>query len=279
MSYPVYGRYAAPEPPSMLTCLHTYDGVAPTTSDHEPKVGVLDQSDLIAQGIRCSTFIPGAKDVDALGSCTANATTAHLSSILDQPTFDKFVYGSTTYSTTPGVYADVVGAEKGAIRFYYEETHQTGDPSQEWPPTDCGSSGPFIFSEAQRLGYIRSQRICDLSAESFCSLLQIDSVLMGSPWFYSWEQPDAQGFVDGGGTAQDLQDAINSGVAGGHETCPCAIEKIAFQSGSRQIDPFNTIIRDRNSWGKAWGDNGECRFHLSTLLMLGGNIDVRQLVK
>ena len=50
-------------------------------------MGVLDQSDLLAQGIDTSELVPGAKEVDALGSCTANAFHAHLSTVVDQNTF------------------------------------------------------------------------------------------------------------------------------------------------------------------------------------------------
>ena len=66
MSYPVYGRYAVAESPSMLACLHQYDGTTPLkVVDHEPKVGVLDQSDLIAQiaGPVGKAGTTGARDI------------------------------------------------------------------------------------------------------------------------------------------------------------------------------------------------------------------------
>ena len=277
MSYPCYGRYAVAEPPSNLELLHFHDTSVPLKLvDHEPKVGVLDQSDLLAQGIRCSQFIPGAKDVDALGSCTANATTAALSVLLDQPMFTKFVYGTPSFSKVGGVYDDVVGAERGAIVFYHDETVQTGSPSTEWPPTDCGSSGPFIVSELKRLGYASGSKIAH-DALSICSLLQDGPVLLGSPFFYSWEQPTADGFIDGNGSAAALQAAIQSGLAGGHETTICAIETLAFRP-TGDLDLLNTVLRVRNSWGKAFADGGDFRVHLNTLVMLGNQCDFRQLV-
>lgn len=78
MSNHAYGRFQVAEAPSALRALHFHTTEKLKTVDHEPKVAVLDQEDLLAQGIRVSQFIQGAKDVDALGSCTAQATVAKL---------------------------------------------------------------------------------------------------------------------------------------------------------------------------------------------------------
>src|ERR1017187_4214531 len=119
MSSPTYGRFHLAEAPSVLRTLHVHDGVSPLKEvDHEPKVAVLDQSDLLAQGIRCSTFIPGAQDADALGSCTANATVSALSNLLSPADFSAFIKANS--------YVDVVSAEKAAISFYHACTDQTG---------------------------------------------------------------------------------------------------------------------------------------------------------
>ena len=45
-----------------------------------------------------------------------------------------------------------------------------------------------------------------------------------------------------------------------------------------QVTPAGTVLRVRNSWGKAWGDGGSFRIHLSTLAALGHYCDFRQLV-
>jgi hypothetical protein len=271
-----YGRYQAPEPPSNLASLHIHDGTTPLREvDHEPKMAVLDQEDLLAQGIYVDTFIPGAQRVDALGSCTANATTVALSNVLTSAEFAVYVAQLGRVLTDGDVYADTVGAERAAIGFYHATTDLTGDPGQEWPPTDCGSSGPYIVNELQRLKLIGGQRIAH-GAQNIISLLQTGCVLLGSPFFFLWEEPDAAGFVDGKGTAADLQAAIQSGVAGGHETTIAAVEKLALTAAG-QVIPQSTVLRVRNSWGPSFGDAGSFRIHLSTLVSLGGQCDFRAI--
>lgn len=273
-----YGRIQVAEPPSALLRLHVHDGSTPLREvDHEPKNGVLDQSDLLAQGIRCSTFIPGAQDVDALGSCTANATISALSNLHDEADFVTITKNLAGYEASGAAsFADAVGAERAAIGFYHGCTDQTGDPASEWPPTDCGSSGPYIFQYAKRLRLCSTERVAH-GAQNIVSLLQRDGILQGTPFFFAWEEPDNSGFVDGKGTTADLEAAIRSGVAGGHETYISAIEKLTL-SQTGQVIPGQTVLRVRNSWGRPWGDHGSFRIHLSTLVMLGGNCDFRQLI-
>ena len=277
MSAPAYGRYQVAEPPSSMSGVHLHAGGPLKVVDHEPKVAVLDQSDLHAQGIHVPTFIKGAKDVDALGSCTAQATTSALSNVLHVAKFVDFVenLGDQAVSTAL-VYTNTAAAERAAIGFYHAETMQTGDPAEEWPPTDCGSSGPFIVDELKVLGYINGAKIAH-GAQNIVSLMQTGGILIGSPWLNAWEQPNALGFIDGTGTLSALEDQIRRGIAGGHETFLSAIEKLTLTGGGL-VDPFHTILRIRNSWGKGWGDHGSCLIHLSTLVALGQYIDFRQLV-
>lgn len=267
MSYPAYGRFAAPEPYSALTLIHRHTGQALKEVDHEPKNAVLDQSDLRAQGIYCSQFIPGAGDPDALGSCTCNADTSALSNVLPEAEYLK-VTGASSYG-------DTVGLEKFAITTYHGVTDQTGDTTQEWPPTDCGSTGAYVYQYDHAKGWVGSQAIAH-GPQDLVSLLQTGGVLQGTPFFTAWEEPDAQAFVDGAGTQADLEAAIRSGVAGGHETYISAIEKLALTATGLVI-PGKTIMRVRNSWSKTWGDNGSFRIHLSTLAMLGSYCDFRSL--
>ncbi|HEX5347862.1 MAG TPA: hypothetical protein VFW64_12310 [Pseudonocardiaceae bacterium] len=265
---PAYGRYQVAEPLSALLRTHVHDGRPLREVDWEPKVGVLDQSDLLAQSIRCSEFIPGATDPDALGSCTANGTTSALSNLLDEQDFLNLV-GAPTY-------ADVVAAEKWAISFYHQCSDQTGDPSQEWPPTDCGSSGPYIVSELKALNLAAGDRIAH-GADSIVSLMQDGGLLIGSPWLNDWEEPNSAGFIDGDGSVATLQQQIKDGVAGGHETFLSAVERLALTETGRVI-PERTVLRGRNSWSARWGDHGSYRVYLSTLVALGQYCDFRLLV-
>jgi hypothetical protein len=269
-----FGRYHAPEPLHNLTLVHRHLGETLTTVDHEPALGVLDQEDYFAQEIDTSALVAGAKKVDALGNCVYNAFTAALSNL------GPAVYAA--YLKALGIEAPsfpwtaVVTGEEAAIVAYHRGTDQTGDPSQEWPPTDCGSSGQYAVAFGQSLGVVSSQKIAQ-TPQDLASLLQTSGVLEGTPFFNAWMDPGANAFVDGKGSADDLQAAINSGVAGGHETHISAIEAIEI-SASGLVIPEKTVLRVRNSWSKSWGDAGSFRIHLSTLAGLGSYCDFRSLV-
>ncbi len=262
-----YGRFQVPEAPSALLRVHLHKDTPLKTVDHEPKVDVLDQEDLFAQDIHVSQFIPGAKDVDALGSCTANATTSALSNCLSETDFLALIKASS--------YASTVAAEEWAIKFYHACTDQTGDPSTEWPPTDCGSSGPYVVQECQRMGLVAGDQIAT-GAQNLVSLMQINGVLAGIPFLAAWEDPNAAGFVDGDGSLATLESQIRQGVAGGHEIYLSAVEKLDLTE-TGVVLPHSTVIRFRNSWSASWGDHGSGRFHLSTLVALASHCDFRQL--
>lgn len=265
MSFPCYGRYQTAEPYASLATAHRYSGEDLKVVHHPPKVGVLDQSDLIEQGIIVSSFIPGApQNVDALGSCTANGTTAAISNTLPEEKFLS-VTGASSYE-------DVKGAERFAIEFYHKCTDQTGDPSTEWPPTDCGSSGVYIVDELRSMSLASGDKIAT-TATDIVSLLQSDGVLIGSPWFYAWEEPTSDGFIDTGG----IEAAIRSGVAGGHETYWWGVDALGLTS-SGAVDPTRTVIVGRNSWSDTWGDLGDYRTHLSTFMAIASHCDWRQIV-
>lgn len=274
----MYGRVQVPESHNTLARdLHLHTNEPLKTVDWEPPLAVIDQQDLLEQGIDCSTFIPDAmKGIDALGSCTMNATTAKLSSFLGTAEFlalPSKLPGLTLPALTR--LDDTVSAEKLAIGLYHLVTWSTGVPSQEWPRVDCGSSGPYIVELLQRLQIAKGALVAS-GAQNIASLLQKGAVLQGTPWLNPWEEPGPDGFIDGDGTHDTLAAQIQQGVAGGHETLITAIEKIELTQTGRVIS-HNTVVRVRNSWSKAWGDNGSCRMHLSTLDALASYCDFRLL--
>jgi len=264
-----FGRYQVAEPLRLET-LHFHRGEPLVEVNHEPPVPVLDQEDLIAQGIRTSELVPGAPDVDALGSCTCNAGTVSLAGHLAAKVGPQAVTDAGLSLT------DAVANERFAIKLYHSVTYQTGDPAQEWPPTDCGSTGLYVCRELETQGLIKSHRSAH-DVHGLVSLMQTGTVIMGSPWFNAWMEPDASGFVDGQGTIEDLQRALDSGVAGGHETCVSAVERVVWAT-QHKLDLEACVVRVRNSWGPRWGDHGSFRIHLSTLQRLAGYVDYKQFV-
>jgi hypothetical protein len=273
------GRIQVPEPLENLLHTHTRDYGAPLKEvSHPPRVGVLDQSDLTAQGIDVADIVPGATPgTDALGSCTANATTAKLSSFLPLTAFIGYLHQFSGCTIAPDTaLTDVVNAEKAAIGFYHYCTDQTGDQSQEWPPTDCGSSGVYIVQALQKLDLV-SHALIASGADNIVSLLQQGSLIVGQPFLYAWEEPASNGMVDGDGSSATLHEQLKEGVAGGHETELYAIEKLTLLP-SGHVDPFNTILRLRNSWSGSWGDAGDYLIHLSTFVSFGGQCDFRLFV-
>lgn len=265
------GRFHVAEPASTLRTLHRHDGADLRPVDHEPPLAPLDQENLLSQDIHTSQIIPGASDADALGSCVCNAATAHLSTLLARPRFAALIGANTV-----DPYSETVAAERYAIRLYHQTTDLTGDPATEWPPTDCGSSGVFVCKELRAQGITTGFRTA-ASPLDVPSLLQTGTVIVGCPWFNSWFEPDPAGFVDGFGGPDDLDAAISSGVAGGHETCVVALERVEQLPGGA-VDPGRTVLRVRNSWGPGWADHGDYRVHLSTWAALAHYVDFRQAI-
>ena len=262
-----FGRFQVSEAPSALKRWHFRTEPILQPMNWEPLNAVLDQEDLIAQGIDTSQLIPGAAQVDALGSCTANATMSALSHVLSVDSYLEF--------TKAVSYDDTKTIEEAAITFYHECTDETGVPADEWPPNDCGSTGPYIVQELETQGLISGDLIAS-GPDNICSLLQKGGLLVGQPFLNAWMQPDANGFIDGDGSYATLQAQLAQGVAGGHETYLCGLEKVEFHPNGT-VDPSKTIIRFRNSWGSSWGDHGNYRAHLSTYVALGTYCDFRQL--
>ena len=270
MSYPdvrstLFGRYQVAEP-MRFDLLHLHQGEPLKEISWDIPIPVMDQEDLTQQGIDTATLIPGAATADALGSCTANATTASLAQR----------YISLGKDLPEGLSAtDAKADEEYAIRFYHACTDQTGDPAQEWPPADCGSTGLYCCQELQKQGLISSYRTAT-GAVNALSLLQTGTVIQGTPWFNSWFNADSQGFVDGDGSIEAFWAAVKSGVAGGHETCQHAITQLAQANGRVELD--KTYIKVRNSWSASFALQGDFLMHASTLQFLSSHVDYKQFI-
>ncbi|WP_330306251.1 MULTISPECIES: hypothetical protein [unclassified Streptomyces] len=242
-----------------LEWLHEHAGAVLKPASHTPRIPVLDQEDLFAQGIRVSQVVAGGKDVDALGSCTGNAGTAAVSLLLDD-----------TEAKAAGLdLTGAKGAEEWAIGLYAEAT-ALDDADGRFPPVDTGSSGLGIAKALKRRGLVGHYRHAT-TATAVASLLQTGPVLLGVPWFRDWFEPDRHGFVDGG-------DWASSPLAGGHEICVIALEQVV-QDHAGRIEPGSTVIRFRNSWSRSWGDDGDGLMTLATYQALRRYIDAIQLRK
>lgn len=264
-----FGRYQVAEP-VQFELLH-HRARALTTVDHEPPVPVLDQEDLLAQGIDVTAIVLGAvKGTDALGSCTCNAGTVSLAERRAAAGDRAAALGEAVVDGQTLTGTDAVADERFAIALYHAVTDQTGDPSQEWPPTDCGSTGLYVCTELRKLNLINGYRV-GANVAAALDLLLDGTVIFGTPFFNAWMEPDHDGFIDGDGSAEALERAIRSGVAGGHEMCLTAVERAAD-------DLSQVVVRVRNSWSEAWGDHGSCRLHASTLQRLGAYVDYKQFV-
>jgi len=268
-----FGQVASPAPLQ----LHRLHVTAPAAQlrevEHQVPIPVLDQEDLLKQGIDTSQLVKGALKVDALGSCTCNAGTAHLAERMAAAGKDSADLGGITLA--PGSTSAVV-AEQFAILLYHAVTDQTGSPASEWPPTDCGSSGYYVCSELEHLGYASTYKTGS-GVLGALSLLQSGTVMQGLPWFKAWFEPDSQGFIDGDGSVDAFMAALDSGVAGGHETLQTGIPQLAVTS-SGQVDLASTVIRVRNSWSAAFGLSGDFLIHASTLDLLSAYADFKQIV-
>lgn len=258
-----FGRVHKIEPLAAARLHFHREGGALAEVSHTVPIPVLDQEDLHKQGIDTSKVVKGAPKADALGSCTANATTASLAER----------YAAAGKALPPGLSAsDAVADEVWAIKFYAADTSAAGNP---WPPTDGGSTGLDCCKQLEREKLISSYKV-PVGALGALSALQSGSVIQGTPFFYAWMQPDSEGFIDGDGSADALQAAIESGVAGGHETCQYAIPQLALSKG--KVDLAKTVIEVRNSWSATWGVKGSFYLHASTLDMLAQYVDFKQFV-
>ncbi|MCI3279208.1 hypothetical protein [Streptomyces cylindrosporus] len=252
------GRHLVLDPRS-LAYRRRYSGEPINPVEWSPKVPVLDQQDLLAQGIRTSELFQGVPDVDALGSCTANAATALVSVLHDAATLAEVGLDVTAPAA----------AERWAIGLYSDATHRDQWHEQAWPDQDCGSSGLGVAKALRHRGLI-DQYGHATTAEELCSLLQTGPVLIGMPWFNAWFEP-----VGSAALLDDIPNWEESGLAGGHEVCGIALEDVVYDS-TGGLDYARTILRPQNSWKRSWGDNGCFRLSLALYQRLRKQFDVIQ---
>ncbi|MFF7476690.1 hypothetical protein [Streptomyces sp. NPDC008092] len=256
--HPKLGRHLVLDPRT-LAYQRPYAGEPLKPAEWEPTVPVLDQEDLLAQGIRTSEMFQGVEDVDALGSCTGNSGTELISALHDAKTLADAGLDIT----------DPVAAEKWAIGLYSDASHRDQWMDQNWPTTDCGSSGLGVAKALRSRGLI-DQYGTATSALELCRDLQHGGLLAGMPWFKAWFEP-----VGSSALLDDIPDWEKSPIAGGHELYVSALEQVR-QTAAGRIDYKRTIIRLRNHWTRSWGDNGSFRMSLAIYQKLRKQIDLLQ---
>ncbi|MFE4915793.1 hypothetical protein ACFRCX_30275 [Streptomyces sp. NPDC056652] len=249
------GRHQVLDPRS-LAYQRPYDGQPLRVTEWEPRIPVLDQQHLLAQGIRTSESYGLDGDVDALSSCTGNAGTALLSIILAKA--EASAAGLDT--------DDATAAEHFAIGLYADASARDQWRDATWPTQDVGSSGLGVAKALRERGLI-DQYGHATTAEELCALLQTGPVLMGLPWHAAFSEAGSDGFIDAD------PNWSTSPIEGGHEVCITALESVATSDGV--LFPAQTVIRFRNSWGN-WADHGDGRLTLSTYLALRDQIDICQ---
>ena len=225
----------------------------------QPNVPILDQSNLISQGVHTGEFIKGVADVDSLGSCTAHATMYAASVICGVDHIKKAHFDLSTPAKI----------EETCIKWYSRFTGRDQFLRENWPLDDCGSSGLGASKTLQKDYGLIGKYEWAKNAEGVCSMLQKGPIIVGMPWYNAFFDPDKYGFIDHDSTWDQ------SGVAGGHEVAWCALEKVV-QKHDGTIDTAKSIIAFPNSWNRGWGDAGWGRMHLSTYQKLRSQIDVIQ---
>ncbi|MFI1161353.1 hypothetical protein [Streptomyces sioyaensis] len=251
------GRHRVLDPRS-LAYRRPYTGETIRTVEWAPRVPVLDQQDLLKQGIHTSQMFDGVQDIDALGSCTANAATACLSVLLTHDACAKAGLDTT----------NAAAAEKWAIGLYADATRADQWLDYTWPSDDCGSSGLGVAKALRRRGLI-DQYGHAKTAEELCMLLQTGPVLMGVPWHTAWFEPTSSTAL-----LDEIPNWEKSPVAGGHEVLITALESVAEVEGDFSYE--HTVIRCRNSWTAGWGDQGSFRLSLAVYQRLRSEIDLIQ---
>ncbi|WP_329131564.1 hypothetical protein OG552_10535 [Streptomyces sp. NBC_01476] len=255
--HPRFGRHQVLDART-LAYRRSYSGEPIKPADHEPNLPVLDQEDLIDQGIRTSELFPGLDDLPALGSCGGNSGTEVAAALL-----------TPVEATAVGLdVTDAVAAEKYAIGVYSDATKRDEWHDVQFPSDDCGTSGLAIAK------VLRSRGICDqygtaTTAEEFARDMGHGTCLFGMPWYQAWFEPTSSALLD------DVTGWENSPIDGGHLVTATALEKVTFTK-TGDLDPKRTIVRLRNHWTTSWGDGGSFRLSLDLYQQISDQVDIIQ---
>lgn len=152
-------------------------------------------------------------DQGHVGSCTANALVGALNSAPD------FGGGRALNETD-------------AVAIYELETQMEGQP---YPPNDPGGSGLMVCKAAKKMGLIHSYRHA-LGVTHALEALVLRPVIIGIPWYSTFDQPANDGLVEVGPHAS---------IRGGHEVV------------ADGIDADNQLLWCWNSWGAGYGLGGK----------------------
>lgn len=102
-------------------------------------------------------------------------------------------------------------------------------------PQYAGTSVLAGLKVGKRLGYFEEYRWAFGIDDLIMGLGRNGPAVLGIPWFQSMYSPDSEGFIKPGGQ-----------LAGGHAIL------------ARAVNVNTEVITLRNSWGKEWGQNGDC---------------------
>lgn len=162
-------------------------------------------------------------DQGNLGSCTGNAMAGMLMT-------DPFwTHGRAL-------------TEHDAVTLYSDATKLDRYPGH-YPPSDTGSSGRAVAHAAKKRGYCSAYRHA-FGIDHALGALVIAPVIIGIPWYDSFDTPDKHG---------EISIAPHAQVRGGHE-----VELLGISVELEQV-------RGVNSWGSSWGDKGSFSMSWATL--------------
>ena len=169
-------------------------------------------------------------DQGDIGSCTGNAMAGWLGCAPHARNADE----AASYD------------EQYALALYEAATRIDNVPGQ-YPPDDTGSTGNAVAKAARHAGLIASYSWC-FSTVSLLHALQHGPVLIGAPWYESFDEPDTSGIL-----------ALWGRIRGGHEFLA---RGVIMRSGDEPL-----ILCD-NSWGLGYGHDGSFYLPLSVWSVL-----------